>query len=157
MSKKKKAVEEFFSMYENQFNSGLATDGANIGDEIGRSFADCFVESTPAGVRCANRDTFANKVRDGFNFYKGIGSKSMTIVSKDISLLDDLHAMAKVYWKYDYEKEGKSGSIDFHVIYFLTFASDNLPKIFAYVAGDEQKVLREKGLIPENEMAHEEA
>jgi hypothetical protein len=40
------------------------------------------------------------------------------------------------------------------VIYLLTMANE--PKIFAYIAGDEQKALKEKGLISEEQMVHNE-
>jgi hypothetical protein len=156
MSKKKKAIEEFFAGYEGSFNEALANNAENARDGIGNSFAECFVESTPAGVSCMERNEFVSKVHERFDFYKSIGSKSMTIVSKDISVLDDFHAMAKVYWRYEYEKDSRSGTVDFHAVYFLTMAGDNAPRIFACIAGDEQRVLKEKGLVTEEETAYAE-
>jgi hypothetical protein len=56
--------------------------------------------------------------------------------------------MAKVHWQAIYNKKDKSKeSIEFDVIYFVQTVNDQL-KIFAYITGDEQGVLRERGLIP---------
>jgi hypothetical protein len=156
MSKKKKAIEEFFAGYESNFNEALSNVDLDLRDVIGNSFADCFVESTPSKVTCMERSGYESKIREGTDFYRSIGVKSMAIVSKDITLLDDYHVMAKVYWRYDYEKDSKSGSLDFHVIYLFTMSAENSPRIFAYLAGDEERVLREKGLVAEGEMMHAE-
>ena len=148
MSKRKKNIEEFFSGYESHFNNSLS--GRNVDETekaIVGSFADCFIESSPLGVNCSrNGKEFLTKIQQGFDFYKGIGSNGMSIVSKDITLLDDFHAMVKVYWNYAYVKDNIPGSVDFHVFYMLTTINEEI-KIFAYIAGDEQKALREKGLV----------
>jgi hypothetical protein len=67
-------------------------------------------------------------------------------MSKDVTLIDDLHYSVKVYWRYTFEKDGREGTIDFHNTYFLT-TIEGEPKIFAYIVGDEQKALKEHGLI----------
>lgn len=151
MSKKKKNVEDFFNDYELHFNNAMSGKQSDLEDQIRKSFADCFIESSPLGVNCGkNDDEFRKKIRQGFDFYKKIGSTGMNILSKDITVLDDLHAMAKIYWRYSYSKDNKLGTIDFHIIYFLTMLNNEI-KIFSYIAGDEQKALKEKGLIPEEE------
>jgi hypothetical protein len=150
MSKRKKNIEEFFNDYESHFNKGILNQQLNVKDEIARSFENCFIESSPAGVICGkNDDQFVEKIKSGFAFYKSIGSKGMNIVSKDIALLDDLHALVKVYWRYSYIKDDKEGAIDF-TNYYLVTTNDQV-KIFAYIAGDEQKALSEKGLAPQAE------
>jgi len=149
MSKRKKQLEEFFAIYETHFNDGIS--GSDVSAAIVSSFSECFVESSAAGVMCGkNGNEFVDRLKQGFEFYRTIGSSEMHIISKDISMLDELHAIAKIHWRYDYEKSGQPGSIDFNTIYILTAASGD-PKIFAYMAGDEQKALREKGLLQETE------
>lgn len=151
MSKKKKQVEEFFNAYESHFNEGLRND-TEISKKIAESFATCFVESSPAGVICGKNDSgFPEKIRQGFSFYKNIGSTGMNIISKDITLLDDFHALAKIYWQYTYQKDNTPGTIDFNTFYLLNIF-DGEVKIFAYMTGDELKALKEKGLIPEEKM-----
>jgi hypothetical protein len=94
-------------------------------------------------------DEFAEKIRSGFEFYKGIGSTSVTIVYKEVTLLDDLHAMVKVYWRYAYVKDEREGTIDFTNYYFVT-TRDQM-KIFGYIVGDEQKALAANGLLVQAE------
>ncbi|HMG93450.1 MAG TPA: hypothetical protein VK589_25505 [Chryseolinea sp.] len=149
MSKRKKNIEEFFSAYEALFNKSLSNEHVT-NEEMSQFFEECFVESSPAGVICGkNDDQFLEKIQSGFDFYKSIGSKSMTIVSKDITLLDDLHALAKIYWQYSYVKDEREGTIDFTNYYFVT--TRDQVKIFSYIAGDEQKALADKGLLAETE------
>jgi hypothetical protein len=149
MSKRKKNIEEFFSAYEAHFNKALSNEHVTS-EEMAQFFEDCFIESSPQGVICGKNDNqFIEKIQSGFEFYKGIGSKSMTIVSKDVTLLDDLHALAKIYWRYSYMKEEREGTIDFTNYYFVT--TRDQVKIFGYIAGDEQKALADKGLVVQAE------
>lgn len=151
MSKRKKNIEEFFSKYEENFNNTLNSDGGEIAESVQPFFANCFIESGPAGVICGqNNDEFVDKITQVFQFYRGIGSKGMSIMSKDVTLIDDLHASVNVYWRYTYQKDGAEGAIDFHVMYFLTTFESDL-KIFAFIAGDEQKALKEHGLIAQEQ------
>ena len=152
MSKKKKSIEDFFADYESNFNNAMSDNPSDVDIQVQKSFADCFIESSPLGVNCGKNDgEFLKRIKQGFDFYKNIGSTGMNIVSKDITLLDDFHAMAKVYWHYSYLKDGKPGAIDFHIIYLLTTVNNEI-KIFSYIAGDEQKALKERGLIQEKEL-----
>ena len=159
MSKRKKQIEEFFSAYEENFNHAILNDKAdmNLIEEITGSFANCFVESSPLGVVCGKNDSqFLERISQGFDLYKSIGTRGMNIISKDVTLLDDLHAIVKIYWRYSYAKENNKGTIDFNTFYLVN-SIDSQVKIVAYVTGDEMKALREKGLVPqeaEREMTH---
>lgn len=143
----KKNIDDLFSAYEMNFNNALAGNTANVNDIIKASFADCVVGSNPMGVMCGkNDDAFVKKIGEGFAFYKKIGSTSMHIISKEITNIDELHNMVKVTWRYTALKNSQEITIDFHVVYLLR-TEKNGPKIFAYITGDEQKALKEKGLI----------
>lgn len=151
MENKKRSIEEFFASYETHFNNAISGRRAEIPTILRESFADCFVESSPLGINCGKNDgEFLNKIKQGFEFYRNIGSKGMKIRSKKIDFLDEFHALVKVQWRYSYLKENISGAIDFDVLYLLRTINDNV-KIFAYISGDEQKALRERGLIPEEQ------
>ena len=145
MSKRKKNIEEFFSAYEAHYNKALLDDHVTS-EEMSQFFEDCFIESRPEGVVCGqNDDKFIQKIQSAFDFYKEIGFSAMTIVSKDITLLDDRHALAKIYWLYSYIKDEREGTIDFTNYYFIS--TRDQVKIFGYIVGDEQKALAEKGLL----------
>ena len=82
-------------------------------------------------------------------FYRKIGTQSMNITDRQITQLDEFHWMVKVHWKAEYlTRAEKRETIEFDVIYFVQILNDDeTPKIFAYITGDEQRVMREHGLI----------
>ena len=139
-------LEEFFAAYAVRFNEGL-TGEPDIEGTAG-AFTEWFIEANPGGVSCGkNDDVFRMRIPQGYAFYRSIGTKSMHIASLDLSPLDLFHWMAKVGWESRYEKkDGTPVRIDFSIIYLVQIIG-NIPKIFAYIAGDEQKVLREYGLL----------
>ncbi len=142
-----KKLKEFFREYEARFNRAMA--GSIETEATANAFASCFLEANPFGVNCGkNDDQFRAVIPRGYEFYRNIGTKSMKIASLDITPLDDYHSMAKVHWQAIYrKKDGSEECIEFDVIYFVQTINDQL-KIFAYITGDEQGVLRERGLIP---------
>jgi hypothetical protein len=113
------------------------------------AFADCFVAANPRGVACGQNDgRFRAAIPQGWEFYRRTGMTSMEIVLIQVTPLDEIHAMARVRWDSRYRKpDGQEEQIGFEVIYLLQIR-DGVPKIFAYITGDEEKALREKGLTP---------
>lgn len=86
MSKRKKNIEEFFAKYESNFNNSLNGEGDGVAESVQPFFAKCFIESGPNGVMCAeNNQEFVDKISQVFQFYRSIGSKGMSITSKDIT------------------------------------------------------------------------
>lgn len=147
MDNRKQQIDNFFDQYAARFNRILKGEAPDI-DETIKSFAECFIEASPAGINCGKNDNqFRAMIPQGYDFYKKIGITSMDILSKEIVLLDEYHTMAKIHWQSGFIKQDQSkGSIPFDVIYFLqTKESDH--KIFAYITGDEQKALKKNGLI----------
>ncbi len=140
-------LEAFFNKYAERFNKALTNESFEV-DETANAFAHCFVEASPLGITCSKNDEqFRTMIPQGYAFYKRIGIKAMEIVSMDITVLDAYHSMIRVYWKTNFVKSDTSlGSIEFNVIYF-TCTHNNDHKIFSYITGDEQKALKENGLI----------
>lgn len=144
MSNLQTTLKPFFAAYEQRFNDVLNGKPTDVDGTAG-AFADYFVESSPRGVMGGKNDEkFKEQIPKGNDFYKSIGTQSMKIGKLEITELDDLHAVAKVHWLSAYKNDVK---IDFDVFYFVTVAG-GAPKIFAFVTGDEQKVLEENGLVP---------
>jgi hypothetical protein len=112
-------LEEFFREYESRFNRAMT--GTIDTEATANAFASCFIEASPFGVNCGkNDDQFRLRIPKGYEFYRSIGTKSMKIVSLDITLLDDYHSTAKVHWKAIYnKKDGSEESIEFDVIYYI--------------------------------------
>ncbi len=105
--------------------------------------------SSPAGIHGGkNDDSFRAQIPIGYGFYRSMGTRSMDITSLELTQLDEYHWMAKAHWDSRYAKEqGGEERIEFDVIYFLQAIEESV-EIFAYVTGDEEKALREKGLMP---------
>ncbi|WP_426291771.1 hypothetical protein ACN9ML_16660 [Dyadobacter endophyticus] len=138
-------IEQFFEAYEKRFAEGLA--GNAVAEGTATAFADFFVEASPMGIIGGKNDQdFLDRVPKGYDFYRSIGIAKMEIRQLDITELNELHHMVEVYWESFYEKDGEPGSIEFSVIYFLQHLNETL-KVFAYITGDEQAVLKERGLV----------
>jgi hypothetical protein len=147
MENREKKIDDFFAAYEKRFNDFLSGKLPDI-DGTANSFAECFVEASPGGVNCGkNNEDFKLAIPKGYEFYKSIGTQSMDIMSKEITLLDDYHAMVKINWRALYIKKNNDKEvIEFSVFYFVQMKDEQI-KIFSYITGDEQKVLKERGLI----------
>ena len=147
MDSRKIELDSFFKSYALRVNEALQGISPDI-EKTTRSFASCFVEASPVGIICGQNDKkFKKTIPEGYERYRKIGITSMTIVSKSISLLNDFHAMVTVNWKSSFtKKDNTSGSILFDVIYMLQ-TINNEYKIFAYITGDEEKALKEQGLV----------
>lgn len=143
----KSLIEAFFYRYAAMFNDALQGGQPDV-EGTAACFADQFIEAGPQGVQCGKNDEqFRDMIPQGYAFYKGIGVHSMEITGMEITILDPQHSLAKVYWKSGFVRKDRfAGSIEFEVIY-LVQTKDRQPKIFAYITGDEQAELKEKGLI----------
>lgn len=144
---RKQQMDSFFKQYADRFNKTLQGDISDV-ELTTDLYSDCLIAVNPLGVNCAKND---EQLRDamvkGYAFYKDIGITSMEIVSKEITLLDDFHTMIKVCWRSNFvKKDGSKGSIEFENIYF-TQTRENQHKVFAYITGDENAVLKKIGLI----------
>lgn len=142
----KEEIGYFFDQYAARFNDALNNNKLDVQGTI-NSFTSCFVAASPLGVNCGKNDSeFEKAIPKGYDFYRSIGVTSMEITNREITILDDYHAMVKVFWHSLYHKQtGGTIAIDFAVIYFLQKIKEL--RIFAYITGDEQKALKEHGLI----------
>lgn len=147
MSSIEQTIDIFFEAYALRFNRSLAGKDSDIEGTV-NAYADSFVEASPTGINSARNDEhFKEAIPKAYEFYKSIGTKSMKIVSKEITVLDEYHSMVKIHWKATYtRKDGQEEVILFDVIYILQH-NENTPKIFAYITGDERRTLSKRGLI----------
>lgn len=141
-------IENFFNRYEARVNDALSGADPDI-DETVNSFASEFIEASPAGVISAKNDKkFRKAISQGWNFYKEVGIRAMDILSTQITILDNLHAIVKVHWNSTFVRKNKThGDVAFDVFYLLQKTGDDL-RIFAYITGDEQQALKDEGLVP---------
>ncbi len=142
-------VETFFKRYAATYARALA-DKPGVAEAVSDAFADYFVESSPAGVHGGkNGLVFRVMAKRGYARYRKIGVQSMEISRLDVTpLKDGQHAMAQVRWdsRTVRKTDGRRVRIVFEHTYFLTLAGGK-PRIFAYVATDEQAILKRHRLI----------
>jgi hypothetical protein len=139
-------IENFFNRYEARVNDALSGAEPDV-DEVVNSFASEFIEASPVGIISAKNDKkFRKAISHGWNFYREAGIHAMDIVSMQITLLDNLHAIVKVHWNSSFVRKNQTkGDIAFDVFYLLQKTGDEL-RIFAYITGDEQQALKDAGL-----------
>jgi hypothetical protein len=149
MNQREERLRQFMGAYADRFNDALSGKEADTA-AVTAAFASCFVEASPQGIRCSKNDEqFRKAIPEGYAFYKKIGTRKMKINGLNITLLDELHAMLQVHWHAIYDKRDGTGDvINFDVWYLVQDPIENI-RIFAYITGDEQKVLKEHGLVPE--------
>lgn len=142
------AVRELFNDYGRISNDALEDPSSVDIDRVVAFFAAYFVGSTPHGVLGgANDEKFREVIPKGFSHYREVGGKQMLITGIKVTPLNDLHALAEVGWDFAYvNKSGESGHIRFTNFYFITVAGGP-PRIFAYITGDEEKAMKDHGLV----------
>jgi len=141
-------LERFFHRYAERFQRALDDPGGVDSEGVAASFADYFSESGPEGVHGGkNGLKLKFMMKRGFARYRKIGTRSMKVARIRVTPLDDRHAIAKVAWdsRYRRRKDGAHVRIAFENLYFVRFLR-GVPKIFAYIVGDERALLKKNGL-----------
>lgn len=140
------SVRKFFERYEDFFNRSLSGDMDM--DEVATLYASEFIAASPAGVMTGrNDDQFRQVMAQGYARYRKIGTRGMKLRNVRLSPIDSHHCVAYVGWTANYaRKDQPDVAIDFDVHYFVQ-KLDGEPKVFGWVSGDEQALLREHGII----------
>jgi hypothetical protein len=140
------SVRKFFERYETCFNQSL---GGNMDmDEVTALYASEFIAASPGGVMSGkNDDQLKQFMAQGYARYRAIGTKEMRIRNVSLSSIDEYHCVAHVAWTATYaRKDQPDVAIEFDVHYFVQ-KLDGEPKVFGWVSGDEQALLRKHGII----------
>ena len=140
------AVRKLFERYERLFNRSLGGD-ADM-DAVASLYASAFIAASPAGVMTGKNDDQLKRVMEqGYARYRAIGTKGMRIRDVRISPIDEQHCLAHVAWTATYAREDQPDTtIDFE-IHYLVQRLDGEAKVFGWVSGDEDALLREHGIV----------
>ena len=140
------AVRNLFARYQGFFNRALNGD-VNL-DEGTSFYASAFIAASPAGVMAGkNDDQLKQVMAQGYARYRAIGTKEMRIRNVRLSPIDEHHCVAHVAWTATYVRKDQSDvAIDFDV-HYLVQELDGEPKVFGWVSGDEQALLRKHNII----------
>jgi hypothetical protein len=135
-----------FERYERVFNAALHGDVDM--DDVAALYAADFIAASPAGVMTGkNDDQLKQVMAQGYARYRAIGTKEMRMRELRISPMDEHHCLAHVAWRATYVRNDKPDvTIDFDVHYLVQQLGAE-PKVFGWVSGDEQAVLKEHGII----------
>jgi hypothetical protein len=140
------SVRKLFEKYERLFNQSLG--GTMDWGEVATLYASEFIAASPIGVMTGkNDDQLKQAMTQGYAHYRAIGTKNMRIRNVRLSPMDDQHCVAHVAWTATYTRKDQSDlAIDFDV-HYLVQELDGEPKVFGWVSGDEQALLRKHGII----------
>ncbi|MEF9601266.1 nuclear transport factor 2 family protein [Paracoccus sp. PXZ] len=140
------SIRAFFARYERLFAQALA--GEADMEEVAALYAPEFIAASPAGVKVGrNDDQLRQAMAQGYAHYRTIGTKQMTIREIRLSPIDPLHCMAHVGWRAVYDRgDAPDIAIAFEVHYLVQIL-DGTPKVFGWVSGDEQALLKQHGIV----------
>lgn len=140
------AVRNLFARYQRFFNRAL--DGDVDLDEGTSFYAPAFIAASPAGVVAGKNDDQLGRIMEqGYKRYRAIGTKEMRMRDVRLSPMDEHHCVAHVAWTAIYSRQDAPDiSIDFDV-HYLVQKLNGEPKIFGWVSGDEQALLKEYGIV----------
>jgi hypothetical protein len=143
------AIRHFFEVYQGRMNAALQKPPAIDVPGAAAAFANYFVGSNPKKVFGAkNGWLFRLMIPRGYAFYRRLGTQRMEMRDLSVTSLDDFHVLARTHWWSSYRrKSGEPVEIEFDNVYLLHIAPGKEPKIFAYITGDEQQVLKDHGLM----------
>lgn len=139
-------IRTFFGRYREFFWDGIR--GVADMEQVASSYAAVFVAASPVGLNAGQNDEELKKaMRQGFEYYRQIGTKDMLLREVRITPIDEHHCVAHVAWTAVYDRGDEPDvSIDFEVHYLMQQLGDE-PKIFGWITGDEQAALKEHGII----------
>lgn len=140
------AVRKLFERYESTFRRSLQGD-ADM-DEVAALYASDFIAASPAGVMTGkNDDQLKQVMAQGYAHYREIGTKEMTIRHLRISTMDEHHCVAHVAWRATYARRDQPDTVIDFDVHYLVQQLDGDAKVFGWVSGDEQALLKQHGII----------
>jgi hypothetical protein len=141
------AVRMLFERYERLFNQSLRGDDVDA-DDVASLYTSEFIGAGPVGVIAGkNDDKFKQVIAQGYAHYRDIGTKEMRIRDVSVVPIDDHHGLAHVAWTATYARKDLAETrIDFEV-HYLVQVLDGDAKVFGWVSGDEQEMLRKHRII----------
>lgn len=139
-------IGKFFERYERFFNKSLGGDMDM--KEAASLYASAFIAASPAGVITGKNDDHLRQVMaQGYERYRAMGTREMRIRDISLSPIDDHHCTAQVAWTATYARQDQADvAIDFDVHYFVQTLNGE-PRVFGWVSGDEQALLRKHGIL----------
>ena len=138
------AVRQLFERYEGHFNAGLK--GEVDLPAVAALYADSFIAASPSGLFAGKNDEEFKKVTvQGFKHYRETGVQQMMVSDLHVSVIDELHGLARVEWSATYKVKGAEKIIAFTNVYLVRLEGA-AAKVFGWITGDEEALLRQHGI-----------
>jgi hypothetical protein len=116
-------------------------------DDVAALYASEFIAASPAGVMTGKNDEQLRQAMvQGYARYRAIGTKEMRIRGLRISPIDEHHCVAHVAWGASYVRKDQADVVIDFDVHYLVQQLDAEPKVFGWISGDEQALLREHGI-----------
>ena len=139
------AVRRLFKRYETFFNRSLG--GELNQNELPSLYTSDFIAASPAGVITGKNDNQLKlAMEQGYAHYRAIGTKEMRIRDINIAPIDEYHCLAHVAWTATYTRQNQPDTIIEFEVHYLVQKLDSEAKVFGWVAGDEQALLKQPGI-----------
>lgn len=140
-------IEALFDRYERYFNQALR--GKVDMADILSLYATEVIGAGPGGVRAAKNDEeFREYLAQGYDRYRAMGMTEIRRRNLRFSRIDDPHCVAHVAWSATYSPKERPDKVmigfDMH---YLIHVMEKEPKIFGWVSGDEQALLKSHGIV----------
>lgn len=140
------AVRKLFERYESFFNQSL--EGNSDMDEVASLYASHFIAASPGGVMTGKNDDQLKQIMgQGYARYRAIGTKGMRINHIRFSPIDQHHCVAHVSWIATYARKGQNDTTINFDVHYLVQKLDGDAKVFGWVSGDEQALLKQHGIV----------
>ncbi|KGJ04353.1 hypothetical protein SAMN04487972_11352 [Paracoccus halophilus] len=140
------AVRDLFARYQDFFRRSLAGDFDE--KEVAELYASEFIAASPAGVMAGKNDgTLVQAMVQGYAHYREIGTREMRMQGLRLSPIDDRHCVAHVSWIAIYARDNLPETAIGFEVHYLVQVRDGAAKVFGWVSGDEQALLRQHGII----------
>jgi hypothetical protein len=140
------AVRTLFALYECAFRQALAAEPDP--EAVARLYAPEFIAASPAGVRTGRNDAqFLHVMAEGYARYRQIGTRDMRIRDIALSPIDDHHCVARVGWTATYARDDLPETVLDFDVHYLVQVLEGIARVFGWIAGDEEAVLKRHGII----------
>jgi hypothetical protein len=144
---RRREVEEFFAGYEARVNAALGEPPVVDVEGMAEAYAEHVIEAHPGGVTYFEKEQFRAAIPQVFERQRSIGSKSMRMVSLEVTPVDDHHWAGKVRWEARYERGHRGCACRVRRDIPRPDGRRTTADLRLH-RGDEEGFLKEKGLIP---------
>lgn len=141
-----RAVRQLFSRYQAVTTQALR--GVTDGDEIASLYAAEMIAASPQGVRGVRNDAQMHEaMTQAHARWREIGTREMRILDLHLTAVDAAHVIARARWRATYARDDLPQTVIVFDVHYLVQVLDGTARVFGWITGDEEAVLRQHGVI----------